>query len=350
MKTTALRPPVADRRDDDWPERLHRVRRRRVAVAIALGVVLAASAVALLAHVGQLESVADRLRHASTGLLLLAVGLEALSFAGYVVLTRLVFRPAAPRVSWVQSLELTLAGVVATRLVTAAGAGGLALTVWVLRAAGLDGRAAAERLGGFLVVLYSVFFCALLLDGVGLAAGVLHGAPHGLAVAGAAVGALVIVAGLSMLLLPPSLDRVVLAVPREGVSLALRVARRSPWALVAALVWWAFDIAVLWTTFQMFGAPPGAGVLVLCYFLGQMAQILPLPGGVGPVEGGLIAAFVACGVPVSLAILAVLSYQAISTWLPALPGAWAYLRLRRTVAGWRASASARGARASEGTA
>ena len=86
---------------------------------------------------------------------------------------------------------------------------------------------------------------------------------------------------------------------------------------------------------------------MLCYFLGQMAQIVPLPGGVGPVEGGLIAAFAACGVSVSLAILAVLSYQAISTWLPALPGAWAYLRLRDTVAGWReAGAPMRPARAS----
>jgi uncharacterized protein (TIRG00374 family) len=132
------------------------------------------------------------------------------------------------------------------------------------------------------------------------------------------------------------------------VALALGIVRRRPATLVAALTWWAFDIAVLWTTFEMFGTPPAPGVLVLCYFLGQLAQILPLPGGVGPVEGGLIAAFVACGVPVSLAILAVLSYQAISTWLPALPGAWAYLRLRRTVAGWRApTATGRPARASK---
>ena len=296
---------------------------------------------------GQLESIADRLRHASLALILVAVLFEALSFTGYVVLSRLAFRPAAPRITWAESVEMTLAGVVATRLVTAAGAGGIALTVWVLRAAGLDGRKAAARLGGFFVVLYSAFFGALLVDGVAFAAGALHGAPTGLALAGATVGGLVIVAALSALLVPRGVDRPFLAVPRDSVGLALLTVRRTPSALLAALAWWGFDIAVLWTTFDMFGAPPGTGVLVLCYFLGQMAQILPLPGGVGPVEGGLIGAFAACGVSISLAVLAVLSYQAISTWLPVLPGTWAFLRLRRTVAGWReASAPAPRARAS----
>ena len=300
---------------------------------------LVASGVVLLARVGQLEAIADRLGHASPGLLMLAVVFEALSFAGYVALTRLVFHPVAPRISWSASLEITLAGVVATRLVTAGGAGGIALTVWVLRAAGLDGRSAAERLAGFLIVLYGVFFGALLLAGALLKAHVLHGAPSGLALAGAAVGGLVVVGALATLLIPSDVERSAPAVARAGVVLALRVVRRRPSAIVMALAWWGFDIAVLWATFEMFGSPPGAGVLVLCYFLGHVAQVIPLPGGIGPVEGGTIAAFAACGVPVSLAILAVLSYQAISAFLPALPGIWAYLRLRRRVAGWRESSS-----------
>jgi uncharacterized membrane protein YbhN (UPF0104 family) len=87
----------------------------------------------------------------------------------------------------------------------------------------------------------------------------------------------------------------------------------------------------------MFGTAPAVGILVLCYFLGQAAQVIPVPGGVGPVEGGMIAAFAACGVPVSQTLLAVLTYKAISTWLPVVPGALAYLQLRRTVAAWRAA-------------
>jgi uncharacterized membrane protein YbhN (UPF0104 family) len=125
------------------------------------------------------------------------------------------------------------------------------------------------------------------------------------------------------------------AVAREAIALALQVARSRASPLVAAVAWWGFDIAVLWTTFTIFGAPPAIGVLVLCYFLGQVAQVIPWPGGIGPVEGGMIAAFAACDVPVALAVVAVLSYQAVSTWLPVVPGAWAYVRLRQTVTEWR---------------
>jgi uncharacterized membrane protein YbhN (UPF0104 family) len=326
-----------------------------VATAAAAFALVAASSTLLLARLGQLDRVLHRLEHASPELLALAVAFEALSFAGYVGLTRLVFSPATGRISWSVSLDITLAGVVATRLVTAAGVGGIALTSWALRAAGLDGRAAAVRLSAFLAVVYAIFFGALVLDGTALAAGVLHGAPLGLALAGAAVGGLAILLALSALLVPRNLEHrasraaqrggrlarlagsaaAAPAVAREAIALAIGIVRGRPSALVAALAWWGFDIAVLWTTFEMFGAPPAAAILVLCYFLGQVAQVLPVPGGVGPVEGGMIAAFAACGVPVALAVVAVLSYQAVSTWLPVVPGAWGYVRLRRKVNGWR---------------
>jgi uncharacterized membrane protein YbhN (UPF0104 family) len=320
--------------------------------------VVAAGSVLLLARVGQLELALRRLEHASPGLLGLAAVFEVLSFAGYVVVTRMVFQPAAARISWRASLEITLAGVVATRIVTAGGAGGIALTAWALRAAGLDARTVATRLAAFLAVVYAVFFAALALGGAGLATGAVGGgAPTALAVAGAGIGTVVMGLGLALLLVPSDLEersrrwggaggrlgRLVAAVTpaaaiaREAVALALSIARRRPAAVAGALAWWGFDVAVLWSTFEMFGAPPALGVLVLCYFLGHAAQAIPVPGGVGPVEGGMIASFAACGVPVALALVTVLAYQAISTWLPAAPGAWAYLRLRRTVAGWRAA-------------
>jgi uncharacterized membrane protein YbhN (UPF0104 family) len=230
-----------------------------------------------------------------------------------------------------------------------------------LRGAGLDGRAAACRVAAFLVLLYAVFFAALPIAGAGLAAGILRGAaPLWLALIGVGVGGLVIGLALAALLVPGDLERLarqvaerggrlrrlanllapVPAVAREAVALALHIVRNHPSALVAAVVWWACDIAVL-------GAPPATGVLVLGYFLGQLAQVIPVPGGVGPVEGGMICAFAACSLPVGLAALAVLAYQAISTWLPAGPGLWGYLRLRRSVAGWRAAEPGRAASRSQ---
>lgn len=104
----------------------------------------------------------------------------------------------------------------------------------------------------------------------------------------------------------------------------------KPW-LIGAIVYWTFDIATLWACFHAFGSPPTVAVIVMAYFVGTLANSLPLPGGLGGVEVGMVGAFLAFGTHASLAILAVLSYRLISFWLPTLPSAAAYLQLCRTV-------------------
>ncbi|MHB8533488.1 MAG: flippase-like domain-containing protein, partial [Solirubrobacteraceae bacterium] len=91
----------------------------------------------------------------------------------------------------------------------------------------------------------------------------------------------------------------------------------------------------LWAMFHAFGQPPSFTVIWMAYFVGTLGNLLPLPGGLGGVEGAMIGAFAAFGVNLELAVLAVLSYRAISFWLPTGPGAIAYFQLRRTVSRWR---------------
>jgi hypothetical protein len=109
---------------------------------------------------------------------------------------------------------------------------------------------------------------------------------------------------------------------------------REP-GVLGAPAWWGFDICVLWAMFHAFGSAPPFTVIWMAYFVGTLGNLLPLPGGLGGVEGGMIGAFVAFGVDFNLAVVAVLSYRGISFWLPTLPGAVAYFQLRRTVARWR---------------
>src|SRR5439155_5383236 len=106
------------------------------------------------------------------------------------------------------------------------------------------------------------------------------------------------------------------------------------------LMWWGFDIAVLWACFAAFGDTPPVGVLVVAYFVGTLANTLPLPGGVGGVEGGMIGALAAFGVDPALALVAVLAYRGFAFWLPIVPGAIAFVTLRRTVAAWEAEDAA----------
>jgi uncharacterized protein (TIRG00374 family) len=105
-------------------------------------------------------------------------------------------------------------------------------------------------------------------------------------------------------------------------------------ALLGAVLFWAFQVAVLWAAFRAFGEAPPLAVLIQAFFVGMFGNLLPLPGGVGGVEGGLIAAFVAFGVDFEQALVAVLVYRAVTFWLPMIPGVVAYFQLRRTVERW----------------
>jgi uncharacterized membrane protein YbhN (UPF0104 family) len=125
------------------------------------------------------------------------------------------------------------------------------------------------------------------------------------------------------------------AAAATGVRTAIDLVRTKNPYLLGAVAWWGFDIAVLWACFHAFGLSPPKGVIIMSYFLGMLGNTLPLPGGIGGVDGGMIGAFTAFGVSVEGAVVAVLAYRAFAFWLPTLPGAFAYLQLRKTVQRWR---------------
>jgi uncharacterized protein (TIRG00374 family) len=337
---------------DAWIRRLraHRNAVKRGAFA-AVVVLLGAFA---LAHHDAVDHLLARVERGDHEWLAVAVGLETVSFAGYVVLTYVIHRPFAPRLDWPTSAELTLAGVVATRVLSAGGAGGIAFTGWVLHRAGMSASVAARRLTAFMILLYSLYVGALLLGGLLVVTGILTGVPRLLGAAALLVGGVVTGAALALMRVPDDLEHRARAlaqrpgriahlaarlapVPQaagEAARLALSIARERPSVLLWPATWWAFDIATLWATFHAFGEPPALGTLVLCYFLGQMGNLLPLPGGVGGTEGGMVGAFAASGVGAGVALLAVVSYQAISTYLPGIPGLASYVDLRRRMRAW----------------
>ena len=290
--------------------------------------------------------------------LLLAVGgaLELLSIAGYATLFRTVFGRGVPRIDWRVSLEIPLAGIAAIRLVAAAGAGGVAVTAWALGRAGMSAPVIACRMVASLVVQYLVYLAALIVCGLGLWSGLFAGGgSFALTVVPAAFAALLIAAILSLALMPPDVEhrlqrfaerpgllgRIATTLAKapdalgSGVRTAIDLAKQRRIGLLGAVAYWGFDIAVLGVCFHAFGANVPTAVLVVGYFLGTFGSLLPLPGGIGGVEGGMIAAFVAFGVPAGSAVIAVLAYRAISFWLPTVPGIVGYLALRSTVGQWR---------------
>jgi uncharacterized membrane protein YbhN (UPF0104 family) len=310
----------------------------------------------VLPKLAGLGTTVHRIERGDAWWIALGVGFEVLSFAGYVILFRAVFVDDAGRIGWRESYVITMAGLVATRLFAAAGAGGVAMTAWALRRSGMGPRLVACRMVAFMVLLYVIYAGSLLIDGVGLGAGLFPGGGSFAItfVPTIIAGVMFAVVG-AMALLPDDIGRRlgrwayssgrehmwvarVLAVPSlaaSGVRTAIGLIRKRDPRLLGAPAWWGFDICVLWAMFHAFGSPPPFTVIWMAYFVGTFGNLLPLPGGLGGVEGGMIGAFAAFGVEFNLAVLAVLSYRAISFWLPTLPGAVAYLQLRRIVARWR---------------
>jgi uncharacterized membrane protein YbhN (UPF0104 family) len=172
-------------------------------------------------------------------------------------------------------------------------------------------------------------------SGLGLYFGIFAGPePFALTVIPAVFGAGVIALFLAVSLVPGDFDRLVTRWTHDGRFGRLVSRLATAPAAAASGIRTAIDLVRARNPSVLGGSPPTA-VLVMSYFLGMLGNALPLPGGIGGVDGGMIGAFTAFGVPFQLAVVSVLAYRGFAFWLPTLPGAVAYFQLRRTVAKWR---------------
>jgi uncharacterized membrane protein YbhN (UPF0104 family) len=326
------------------------VRRLHVPRPLVVGAVVAlAAAVVVTALPGAYNAVRDgvaQIPHADTKWVAIALGLEALSFLGHIVLFRAVFVDGSARVGYGASYEITMAGHAATRVFGAAGAGGVALQVWALRRSGLPGRTVAARMVAFIVLLYSLYAVTVAVVGIGLWTGVLPGGGSPVLTVLPGVGAVVVIGGallssrLATRLQLTGRPAQVAATVSEGVEGAIEIVKARDPRLLGGVAWWAFDIAVLWAAFHAFGESPPIFLITLGYFLGLVGNALPFLGSLGGVDGGMIGALVALGTIAPVTVAAVVVYRLISCWLPTVPGLAAYVQLRRRMGAWDEAAPA----------
>jgi uncharacterized protein (TIRG00374 family) len=358
-------PPEPEEDQDDLDEAMPRVEmtRRTLLLFVVLGISTVAFLYFVLPQLASFEHNREKIGDGDATWFIAALVFTILSFGGYVAMFRGVFVGDQSRIDIAASYQITMAGLAATRLFAAGGAGGIALTAWALRRAGMDRRKVADKTLAFLILTYAVYMAALVVAGVGLRIGLLAGpAPFAITVLPAIFGVVVIVVGLALSRVPPDLQRRLEGFACRGgrlARLAQRLAnapaafsagmreavchvRKHDPALLGAIAYWGFNIATLWACFHAFGDPPPWGVVVMAYFVGFLGNLLPLPGGIGGVDGAMIGAFIAFGVDKGLTIQAVLAYRLFAFWLPTIPGAIAYFQLRRTVARWREDRSERG--------
>jgi uncharacterized membrane protein YbhN (UPF0104 family) len=302
---------------------------RRRFLTAALLVVLV---VALLASVPSLDQVFDRLSTMRPGWVALALGLEVLSCLAFVAVFRFFFDtvPAAigRRVAWTEMAS--------GALLPGGGVSSLAAGGWLMRVAGEPAARIVRQSSALFFLTSAVNVAALAAGGALLATG-LTGGPHDVLRT-----AVPIAVGLGAIALAIAVGRLVpdgaqsrrgwLPELAAGIRDAQSATRRPSWRTAAALGYLGFDIAVLWATLRGLGYAPALGALVVAYLAGYLATWLPVPGGLGVLDGGVAGALVLYGMPPAVAAAAVLVYHAIALWVPSMGGVIAYADLRRRLA------------------
>jgi uncharacterized membrane protein YbhN (UPF0104 family) len=306
-----------------------------------VGCGLLSVAVATLAlAVPPLRSVARQLTHLKPGWIAAAIALELGSCVGFVVIFRLFFDRVpgrvARQVAWIEMGS--------GALLPGGGVGALAIGGWFLRRSGMSMRDTVDRSSALFFLTSGVNVAALVAGGLWLALGggrlddLLRTAIPiaGGLMATAAVLAIPYLIGRS----PQRHWPAWLVDVSAGIVRARRSLRRPDWRLLGALAYLGCDIAALGAAIVASGHPLAVAPLTLGYLLGYLANLIPIPGGFGVLEGGLAGALIAYGTPATQAAAAVIVYHAIAFWIPSLGGLTAYAALRRRVNDTDASSSA----------
>ncbi len=313
------------------------VRRFRRSGVIAL---LAAAAVAaLIVLLPGLAAIRTSFAGARPGPIALAAIAEICSCLSYVLVFRTVF---CRRMSWRTGAELGLGEEAANSLLSVGGAGGLALGAWVLRGQGMPGEQIGRRTIAFFLITSAANIGFLVLGGIALVAGLASGPDDSLVLGGvpALVGIVAILLTLAIGSFAGRIGsstthgrvRATVTAIEEGVAGAVEELR-SPLSLIGSAGYMLFDIAVLAICFPAFGLPlPPLVALMLAYIIGQLGGLVPLPGGAGGLDLGLIGALVLYGSSAADATVAVLAYRALYLVVPAALGLPALASLRRQLA------------------
>ena len=268
------------------------------------------------------------------GWLVVGVVFEVLSCACYVVAFLQVFDRAPLRVGARVALSEEAFGAA----VSLGGVGSLAVGGWLMVERGAKAGRIAERSAVLFLYTSAVNVVTLILAGVGLFVGLPGPRNPLLSVVPAGVGVVVLAL---FLLLPRYVDRILRRV-RPGrwhtflsqMAASVRDTERlmfhPDWRVIGVIGYLWFDIAVLFACFAAAGHVPPLAPVLLAYQIGYLSNFIPVPGGIGVLDGSVIGMLVLYGVGGTVATAATLVYHAISLWVPAVWGTVAFVLLQKT--------------------
>ena len=315
-------------------EAYHARRLRNGLISLAILLVMI---VALLLAVPGLHGVGDVVADMAPAWVGAALVLEILSCLGFVLIFITVFDRAPFRFG----ARVALSEMAFGAAVSLGGAGSIVVGAWLLRERGMATSEIAERSAVLFLLTSAINLITLAVIGLGLGLGILPGPSNPLLTLVPAGIAIAIFA--FFLVLPRLTERTArargsgrLAIgararPATTIRATRRTLLRPDWRLLGAVAYLWFDIGVLWACFQATGHTPPIAVIVLAYQIGYLANVLPVPGNVGVLEGSFVGMLVLYHVHATTAAAAAVAYHAIALWIPALWGTIGFIRLRRSL-------------------
>jgi uncharacterized membrane protein YbhN (UPF0104 family) len=308
---------------------------RRLRNGLISLVVLVALVVGLVLAVPGLHGVGRTVTHMRTGWVLAAVVLEILSCLGYVLAFLQVFDRAPLRFG----ARVALSELAFNAAVSLGGAGSAALGGWLLVERGGSVQRVAERSAVLFLLTSAINVLTFGLAGLVLATDLVPGPGNvllGLLPAAASAAVLV-----SFLILPRIIDRrrtrrlphkvyVALCTLAASIRATEELLRSPDWRIIGSIAFLWCDIGVLLACFEAAGISPSVIAVVLAYQLAYISNILPVPGGIGILDGSMVGALVLYGLPATQAAAATVVYHAIALWIPAVWGTLAFLLVRRS--------------------
>jgi len=318
-----------------------------------LFVALVAGVFGLLPRLGGLRHDAAGLRHARPAFVAAAIVVQAVSLACYAALYRRVLASLGARLRFRVAAEVTLSTFLISHVTPFGSATGTLLNVSTLEAEGIAASTTGEAIG-LTSLVSTIALIALFGTGLVATAG-RHVSATYLRIAGAALVLVLLVLAIAFLVgahpgiaeraarraaswarhLRSSIDPEKAAQTSKRLVLLARSALTGRAFLESygfASADLLFDLLSLDLMFLAFRYQPGFGPLAVAYGAANIASAIPItPGGLGVIEVTLVAITVGFGAPRATAVIAVLGYRVVNYWLPLLPGAVAYLRLRLSV-------------------
>jgi uncharacterized membrane protein YbhN (UPF0104 family) len=289
--------------------------------------VLVAVAVGVIALVPGLSGVRSAIAGASPGWVVAACVIQLVGLAGAVVFVQAVFDELPRRLTWWQGWGMQGANAVLPT------AGSTGVSYWAVSAVGWSTYRFAERTAVMVIAPAAPNLVLIVVFGVGMGLGVFAGSGDWwLTWLPAVIGVVVAAGAVAVAVWAERLARRVknrrlaqgITVVATGVTGTVAILRRRSWRVVGTWVDLFGSIGVLWAALIAVGDHLPFAIVAMGYLVGQIAQVIPVPGGVGAIDAGVTGALVLYGAPATVTTAGELISHGIELAVPIVAGAIAF--------------------------